>query len=544
MFDSRDVIRRQRKLSEIPLGARDTSERASAASRPAARVTTTVAAGGQGIAGAAERRPAAVPRPRDDAADARAHHGRRRGAAARPPVGRAPAILLAERLASIAAEANEAAGAADGAHSLVEECDVDGLTASRAAALLALPEGALLAGADGVDACWRELGGQLAPHCAEHALIVEFLRRHHAVVAESSRALLRLLQTALRENAALASRTDESLLGTFQAYVDAALAETAEMLPPGGARRPRGRGVGGRVGGGVTFSVTAWEIFHPLPAPSPPSPARRLLPPRGLAANRGHLPQFAFDCTIASPRRPASSKLFSISVSSLGGKPALSVNAMPGVSVATCALISLTVWLLFAFTTLREPSARRICSRAGARRESELRGVNTSGARISAHLQRRGRLALVDAQLGRIADGRRRRARRGAAAGVVAHAAPLAREGLARRRRRLVRLAALVDEVDVGVGVAELRRHPPRVDGLEERRVGGVVGGAQRAVVDGEAVLPEGDCVRLRLLRRRRALVRLAAQRLAAPRERLRPARLLGLPLVLALRPSRLARAS
>ena len=54
----------------------------------------------------------------------------------RPPVGRAPAILLAERLASIAAEANEAAGAAD-AHSLVEECDVDGLTASRAAALLA-----------------------------------------------------------------------------------------------------------------------------------------------------------------------------------------------------------------------------------------------------------------------------------------------------------------------------------------------------------------------------------------------------------------------
>jgi hypothetical protein len=198
---------------------------------------------------------------------------------------------------------------------------------------------------------------------------------------------------------------------------------------------------------------------------------------------------------------------------------------------------------LFAFTTLREPSARRICSRAGARRESELRGVNTSGARISAHLQRRGRLALVDAQLGRIADGRRRRARRGAAAGVVAHAAPLAREGLARRRRRLVRLAALVDEVDVGVGVAELRRHPPRVDGLEERRVGGVVGGAQRAVVDGEAVLPEGDCVRLRLLRRRRALVRLAAQRLAAPRERLRPARLLGLPLVLALRAHLVSRA-
>jgi len=197
---------------------------------------------------------------------------------------------------------------------------------------------------------------------------------------------------------------------------------------------------------------------------------------------------------------------------------------------------------LFAFTTLREPSARRICSRAGARRESELRGVNTSGARISAHLQRRGRLALVNAQLGRIADGRRRRARRGAA-GVVAHAAPLAREGLARRRRRLVRLAALVDEVDVGVGVAELRRHPPRVDGLEERRVGGVVGGAQRAVVDGEAVLPEGDCVRLRLLRRRRALVRLAAQRLAAPRERLRPARLLGLPLVLALRAHLVSRA-
>ena len=87
------------------------------------------------------------------------------GAAPRQRHGRAPAILLAERLASIAAEANVAAGAAD-AHSLVEECDVDGLTASRAAALLALPEGALLA--DGVDACWR------APHCAEHALIVLF----------------------------------------------------------------------------------------------------------------------------------------------------------------------------------------------------------------------------------------------------------------------------------------------------------------------------------------------------------------------------------
>ena len=156
----------------------------------------------------------------------------------RPPVGRAPAILLAERLASIAAEANVAAGAAD-AHSLVEECDVDGLTASRAAALLALPEGALLAGADGVDACWRELGGQLAPHCAEHALIVEFLRRHHAVVAESSRALLRLLQTALRENAALASRTDESLLGTFQAYVDAALAEALRNAPAGAAPAAR-----------------------------------------------------------------------------------------------------------------------------------------------------------------------------------------------------------------------------------------------------------------------------------------------------------------
>lgn len=152
------------------------------------------------------------------------------GAPPRQRHGRAPAILLAERLASIAAEANEAAGAAD-AHSLVEECDVDGLTASRAAALLALPEGALLA--DGVDACWR------APHCAEHALIVEFLRRHHAVVAESSRALLRLLQTALRENAALASRTDESLLGTFQAYVDAALAEALRNAPAGAAPAAR-----------------------------------------------------------------------------------------------------------------------------------------------------------------------------------------------------------------------------------------------------------------------------------------------------------------
>ena len=166
-FD-RNVIRRQRKLGEIPLGAGDTGERASAASRPAARVTTTVAAGAQGNnTGAAERRP------------------------------------------------------------------------SRAVALLALPEGALLAGADGVDACWRELGGQLAPHCAEHALIVEFLRRHHAVVAESSRALLRLLQTALRENAALASRTDESLLGTFQAYVDAALAEALRNAPAGAAPAAR-----------------------------------------------------------------------------------------------------------------------------------------------------------------------------------------------------------------------------------------------------------------------------------------------------------------
>ena len=97
----------------------------------------------------------------------------------------------------------------------------------------------MLAGADGVDACWRELGGQLAPHCAEHALIVEFLRRHHAVVAESSRALLRLLQTALRENAALASRTDESLLGTFQAYVDAALAEALRNAPAGAAPAAR-----------------------------------------------------------------------------------------------------------------------------------------------------------------------------------------------------------------------------------------------------------------------------------------------------------------
>jgi len=74
---------------------------------------------------------------------------------------------------------------------------------------------------------------------AEHALIVEFLRRHHAVVAESSRALLRLLQTALRENAALASRTDESLLGTFQAYVDAALAEALRNAPAGAAPAAR-----------------------------------------------------------------------------------------------------------------------------------------------------------------------------------------------------------------------------------------------------------------------------------------------------------------
>ena len=69
--------------------------------------------------------------------------------------------------------------------------------------------------------------------------VAQLLFRHHAVVAESSRALLRLLQTALRENAALASRTDESLLGTFQAYVDAALAEALRNAPAGAAPAAR-----------------------------------------------------------------------------------------------------------------------------------------------------------------------------------------------------------------------------------------------------------------------------------------------------------------
>ena len=72
------------------------------------------------------------------------------GAAPRQRHGRAPAIPLAERLASIAAEANEAAGAADApARRGVRRRRADGVARGM---LLALPEGALLAGADGVDA--------------------------------------------------------------------------------------------------------------------------------------------------------------------------------------------------------------------------------------------------------------------------------------------------------------------------------------------------------------------------------------------------------
>ena len=73
--------------------------------------------------------------------------------------------------------------------------------------------------------------------------------------------------------------------------------------------------------------------------------------------------------------------------------------------------------------------------------------------------------------------------------------------------RAKMHLAALVDDVDVALGIAvlanELCGHLAFVDGGEECGVDGVVSLAQRPVVHGEAVLVEGDRVLRRRLGRR-----------------------------------------
>ena len=85
--------------------------------------------------------------------------------------------------------------------------------------------------------------------------------------------------------------------------------------------------------------------------------------------------------------------------------------------------------------------------------------------------------------------------------------------------RAKMHLAALVDDVDVALGIAvlanELCGHLAFVDGGEECGVDGVVSLAQRPVVHGEAVLVEGDRVLRRRLGRRCALHLLARECMA-----------------------------
>ena len=80
------------------------------------------------------------------------------------------------------------------------------------------------------------------------------------------------------------------------------------------------------------------------------------------------------------------------------------------------------------------------------------------------------------------------------------------------------------------LGPEQLGRHPPAVDVGHEGGALRVLHVAQRAVVDGEAILPKGDGVLLRLGGRRRGGGRLAAQRAAGAAERAGSARLVRLP--------------
>mmetsp|Transcript_10431 Transcript_10431/g.26842 ORF Transcript_10431/g.26842 Transcript_10431/m.26842 type:complete len:249 (-) Transcript_10431:279-1025(-) len=142
----------------------------------------------------------------------------------------------------------------------------------------------------------------------------------------------------------------------------------------------------------------------------------------------------------------------------------------------------------------RERHARRKCRHMLPQLQHRVRVVGLhylARAVGHAHLQCCRRCRRVDRELLGL-----RRGRAGAGT-LVAHGAPLAAERLERHRRWRIRLAALIDDVHVTLCGAilahELCRHLAAVDGGEEGRILWVVGLAERSVIHGKAILPEGD---------------------------------------------------
>lgn len=89
-----------------------------------------------------------------------------------------------------------------------------------------------------------ELTRQVGSHCTEQATILEYLRRHHAAVANTSRALLLRLQLTIGMYEELRQAMDGSLLQRFQDSLGDAFAALGDKLQdtsgaPGEA--PRGR---------------------------------------------------------------------------------------------------------------------------------------------------------------------------------------------------------------------------------------------------------------------------------------------------------------
>lgn len=87
-----------------------------------------------------------------------------------------------------------------------------------------------------------ELTRQVGAHCTEHAMILEYLRRHHSAVANTSRALLLRLQLTIGMYEELRKATDASLLQRFQDSLGDAFAAIGETFHDGGAESGGGGG--------------------------------------------------------------------------------------------------------------------------------------------------------------------------------------------------------------------------------------------------------------------------------------------------------------
>ena len=143
------------------------------------------------------------------------------------PSGRAQAVRLANSLAAEVGPCQIDPSAPDGA--------VPAALSERAAAainvptdleatslvhnhaeLLALTELDVVPDLDPLDRAAQQLVNQVGGHCAEQAILVEYLRRHHLAAAGTARALLKRLQHAIGMYEELRQAMDGSLLQKFQ----------------------------------------------------------------------------------------------------------------------------------------------------------------------------------------------------------------------------------------------------------------------------------------------------------------------------------------